>query len=61
MITSLKVGEALVVGEASNYPVFFKVRKKYSIDSHLDVSLSGQAKSFEIIKDNKKKDIDSFI
>lgn len=28
MITSLKPGEAVIVGEAVNYPLFFKVRKK---------------------------------
>ena len=61
MITSLRVGEALVVGEASNYPVFFKVRKKNSADSHLDVTLSGLAKSFEVNKNKKDKDIDSFL
>ncbi len=61
MITSLRVGEALVVGEASNYPVFFKVRKKNSIDSHLDVSLSGLAKSFEIKDKDKEKDIAAFM
>jgi uncharacterized protein len=61
MITSLRVGEALVVGEASSYPVFFKVRKKYSKDSHLDVSLSGLAKRFLEKNTKKDKDIDSFL
>jgi hypothetical protein len=61
MITSLRVGEALVVGEASNYPVFFKVRKKNSIDSHLDVTLSGLSKRYEENKDLKDKEIDSFM
>ncbi len=61
MITSLRVGEALVVGEASSYPVFFKVRQKYSKDSHLDVSLSGLAKRFSEKENDKNKDIDSFL
>lgn len=61
MITSLRVGEALVVGEASSYPVFFKVRKKYSKDSHLDVSLSGLAKNFSSKTEEKDKDIDAFL
>jgi DNA helicase HerA-like ATPase len=61
MITSLRVGEALVVGEASSYPVFFKVRKKYSKDSHLDVSLSGLAKNFSSKAEDKNKDIDAFL
>jgi uncharacterized protein len=61
MITSLRVGEALVVGEAASYPVFFKVRKKHSKDSHLDVSLSGLAKTFLLKTSEKEKDIDSFL
>jgi len=61
MITSLRVGEALVVGEASSYPVFFKVRKKYSQDSHLDVSLSGLSKAFLEKSISKNKDVDSFL
>lgn len=61
MITSLRVGEALVVGEASSYPVFFKVRKKFSQDSHLDVSLSGLAKTFLSNSSLKEKDIDAFL
>jgi hypothetical protein len=61
MITSLRVGEALVVGEASNYPVFFKVRKKNSADSHLDVTLTGLAKTFEDREKDQDKDVDSFI
>ncbi|HRT02680.1 MAG TPA: ATP-binding protein [Candidatus Diapherotrites archaeon] len=61
MINSLPVGEALVVGEASSYPVFFKVRQKKSQDSHLEVSLSGLARSFEEKEDKKNKDIESFM
>jgi len=34
IITSLKVGEALVVGEAVNHPVFVKVRKRKTQESH---------------------------
>ena len=61
MITSLRVGEALVVGEASSYPVFFKVRKKNSVDSHLDVTLTGLSKSFVDSKKSKENDVSSFI
>lgn len=61
MITSLRVGEALIVGEASSYPVFFKVRKRNSEESHLDVSLSGLARSFENKKEDKNKELDSLI
>ncbi len=61
MISSLRVGEALVVGEASSYPVFFKVREKYSQDSHLDVSLSGLAKNYLKNSSNQDKDIEGFL
>ena len=61
LITSLRVGEALIVGEATSYPLFFKVRKKKSSDSHLDITLSELAKKFETKKDLRDKDIDSFI
>ncbi|MDD3178610.1 MAG: ATP-binding protein [Candidatus ainarchaeum sp.] len=61
MITSLRVGEALIVGEASSYPVFFKVRKKNSIDSCLDVTLSSLSKSYLDFKMSKDKDVSAFI
>lgn len=34
MISSLKVGEALVIGEAVNYPVFFRFRTRTSKEKH---------------------------
>jgi len=34
MVSSLKVGEALVIGEATNYPVFVKIRKRKTKESH---------------------------
>jgi len=34
IISSLKTGEALVIGEATNYPVFVKIRKRKSKESH---------------------------
>lgn len=47
MITSLGVGEALLVGEAVNHPVFLKVRKNKSPDSRHEVSLEAAARDFE--------------
>tara|TARA_Y100000310_G_scaffold342688_1_gene446933 strand:+ start:891 stop:2429 length:1539 start_codon:yes stop_codon:yes gene_type:complete len=47
MITSLRVGEALVVGEATHYPLFFKVRKRKSQESKHEISLEGAALRFE--------------
>ncbi len=61
MITSLRVGEALVVGEASSFPVFFSVRLKRSKESHLSTTLSSLSKNYELNKEIQDKDIDSFM
>jgi DNA helicase HerA-like ATPase len=34
IVSSLKVGEALIIGEAVNYPVFLKIRKRKSTETH---------------------------
>ncbi len=61
MISSLKVGEAIVVGEASSFPVFFSVRQKKSKDSHLANDLSSLSKNYELNKELQDKDIESFM
>lgn len=61
MISSLRVGEALVVGEACSFPVFFSVREKKSKESHLSTTLSSLSKNYEINKELQEKDIDSFM
>lgn len=52
MINSLRVGEALIVGEAVNYPLFFRVRKNQSAESKHEKSLEDAAKDFE---ENRKQ------
>ncbi|MFA4855859.1 MAG: ATP-binding protein [archaeon] len=47
MITSLRVGEALIVGEATHFPLFFKVRQRKSAESKYEVSLEKAALDFE--------------
>jgi len=47
MITSLRVGEALLVGEATHYPLFFKVRKRKSAESKHEKSLERAGLEFE--------------
>jgi len=47
IITSLKVGEGLLVGEAVNYPVFMKVRQRKSAPSKHEKSLEQAAIEFE--------------
>jgi uncharacterized protein len=61
MITSLKVGEALVVGEASSFPVFFSVRQKKSQDSHLSTTLSSLSKNYDLNKELQDNDLESFM
>lgn len=60
-ITTLRVGEALVVGEASNFPVFVKVRKRKSKKSSKGESIEIIAKRFEEINKKKKEDVEAFI
>ncbi len=61
MITSLRVGEALLVGEAVNFPVFFKVRKNYSAESRHEKTLEQAAREFEETKEVKEKEAEEFL
>ncbi len=53
MITSLRVGEALIVGEATHFPVFFKVRQRKSQESKHEIPLERAALQFEEEKEKK--------
>ena len=61
MITSLRVGEALLVGEAVNYPAFFKVRRRLSQESSHEGTLEKAAKEFEDTKEAASKDLDDYL
>jgi len=61
MITSLQVGEALIVGEAVNYPLFFKVRERKSLPSKHEISLEQAALDFEESKQKKDKETEAFL
>ena len=61
MITGLRTGEALIVGEAVNYPVFFKVRKKTSQDSLHEKSLEQASVEFEDLKEESRKEIEDLL
>ena len=61
MITSLRVGEALIVGEATHYPLFFKVRQRKSMESRHEMPLEKAALDFEAGKEDKKKEIEEFL
>ncbi|MAG18348.1 MAG: hypothetical protein CL944_02655 [Candidatus Diapherotrites archaeon] len=61
MITSLRTGEALMVGEAVNYPVFFKVRKRLSQPSMHEKTLEEASVEFEEVKEASQKDIEDLL
>ena len=61
MISSLRVGEALIVGEATHYPLFFKVRKRKSLESIHEISLEKAASEFENDSDAKDKETEQLL
>ena len=61
MITTMRTGEALIVGEAVNFPVFFKVRKRLSQESAHETTLEGSARDFEDAKEQTGKDIGNYL
>lgn len=60
-ITSLKVGEAIVVGEAVNYPVFVRVRDRKSVRREKGAPLHQQAAEFEEKRERKEKNVEAFL
>ncbi|MDH5401926.1 MAG: ATP-binding protein [Candidatus Heimdallarchaeota archaeon] len=47
LISDLGVGEALLVGEAVNYPVFIQIRKKLFISNYDDTSLEKESRRYD--------------
>lgn len=60
-ITSLKVGEAILVGEAVNHPIFVNVRHRKSIRRERGLPLEEQAKNFEEAKRRREEQIEAFL
>lgn len=60
-ITTLRVGEALVVGEAVGSPVFVKIRKRKSNFTAKGTSLELMAKRFEDDRLKKSQDVEAFL
>ncbi len=54
IVNSLKVGEGLIIGEAVNYPVFVKIRKRKSKESH-----GTKLEDYAIIWDKKSNNLAS--
>ncbi|MDD3159425.1 MAG: ATP-binding protein [Candidatus ainarchaeum sp.] len=61
MIPSLKVGDALIVGEAVNAPTFFKVRLKKSQNSKHEFTLEDLAKRFNEKEEIVNKDTEAYL
>jgi len=61
MISSLPVGEALIVGEAVNYPIFVKVRRRRSRESTHGSSLEEEAREFERRDRRAREDAKAFM
>ena len=61
MITSLRVGEALLVGEAASSPVFFSVRQRKSMESQHEISLEKAATDFEQGKEKQEQETEEFL
>ncbi len=59
-ITSLQVGQALIVGAAVNYPVFIKVKQKKTRSPH-EKTLEEAALEFEQSKHQLEKDAEAFV
>jgi DNA helicase HerA-like ATPase len=60
-ISGLKVGEAIVVGEAVNSPVFIRVRARKSKKREKGAPLDMQAREFEDARERKEKNVEAFI
>lgn len=60
-ISSLQVGTGLVVGEAVNFPLFVKIRKRRSRESGKGMPLHQAALEFRKKKEQKKKDTKEFM
>ncbi len=61
MISSLRVGEALVVGEAVSAPTFFKVRLRKSQPSRHETTLEESAKRFQLDVIKKDEETNAFL
>ncbi len=60
-ITSLRVGEAIFVGEAVNYPIFVNIRDRKSTKRERGLPLHEQAKSFEETRKKKEEQVEAFL
>jgi len=60
-ISSLRVGEALIVGEAVNYPLFLKVRERKSKKNERGIALEQACLNFADGREQKERDAKAFM
>jgi hypothetical protein len=60
-ISGLKVGEAIVVGEAVNHPIFIRVRERRSEKREKGAPLHQQAVDFEAQQERKARNAEAFL
>ena len=60
-ISSLRVGEGLVVGEATNFPVFIKIRERRTKLPDERQKLQDYAKKYEEVVEKSSKDAEAFM
>ena len=61
MITVLRVGEALILGEATGFPLFLKVRQRNSMESKHEKTLEESAIEFENTSEENKNEARQFL
>jgi len=60
-ITSLRVGEAIIVGEAVNHPTFVAIRERKSVKREKGAPLIQQAIEYERLKEKKEEQVEAFL
>ncbi len=60
-ITSLRVGEGILVGEAVNFPLFLKIRKRRSREGGLGKDFEQATREYEEKQEKEKKDAGAFL
>jgi DNA helicase HerA-like ATPase len=60
-ITTLRVGDALIVGEAVGLPIFVKVRRLKSKLEPKGADLEEMAKKFELDAERRRQDVEAFL
>ncbi|MGC8816892.1 MAG: ATP-binding protein [Candidatus Hadarchaeum sp.] len=61
MISTLPVGEALIVGEAVNYPIFVKIRQRRSPSRSGGLSIEEAVQEFERMSSGEEEDAKAFM